>query len=89
MASQTIKSFGKYILSVVVAILLFLSGAVTDIGQLAQVVIDPSKAIAQAAVLINDTPKTEIVKAVAEEVGTAKEVNETVNNIKPLETGTP
>lgn len=59
-----LRTFGKYILMVVIAALSFLSGSVTDIGQTVQIAIDKDKAIAQAVTIINETPAPEIKAAV-------------------------
>lgn len=59
-----LKQFGKYILMVVVALLSFLSGSVTDIGNAVQIAIDKDKAIAQAAAIINETPQDELKAAI-------------------------
>lgn len=62
-----VKRFGKYALGAFAATLLFLSGAVTDFGQLAALAIDPTKAVTQAVILLNETPKEVIVEAVKAE----------------------
>lgn len=59
-----LQNFGKYILMVVIAVLSFLSGSVTDIGQVVQIAIDKDKAIVQAVEIINDTPEPQIKAAV-------------------------
>lgn len=66
MKDLTLK-FGKYALGAFAALLLFISGAVTDLGQLAALAIDPTKAVTQAVVLLNETPKEVIVEAVKSE----------------------
>lgn len=62
-----LRTFGKYILMVVIALLSFLSGSVTDIGQAVQIAIDKDKAIVQAAEIINQTPDAQIKAAVEKE----------------------
>lgn len=59
--------FGKYVLAVVIAVILFVSGSVTDIGQLLGYAIDPQKAVARAVEIVNTTPKDELIEAVKEE----------------------
>jgi len=62
-----LQNFGKYILMVVIALLSFLSGSVTDIGQAVQIAINKDKAITQAVEIINDTPEAQIKAAVIAE----------------------
>lgn len=62
-----LQNFGKYILMVIIAVLSFLSGSVTDIGQAVQIAIDKDKAIVQAATIINQTPDEQIKAAVEKE----------------------
>lgn len=62
-----LQNFGKYILMVIIAVLSFLSGSVTDIGQAVQIAIDKDKAIVQAAEIINQTPDEQIKAAVEKE----------------------
>lgn len=59
-----IGKYVKYIFAVFIAILLFASGAVTDLGQLAGYALSPEKAIARAVELINETPKEVVIEAV-------------------------
>ena len=59
--------FGRYFLAAVVLLIGFAGGSVTDFGQAFQIMVDKDKALAQAAVIINDTPKEEIVQAVKDE----------------------
>jgi len=67
MSVQAVVSrFSPYIISVVIAVVSFLSGAVTDIGQAVQLAITPEKAVVQAAELINETPPVEVEKALQE-----------------------
>ncbi len=58
-----VARFGKYLIAVVVAVVLFVSGAVTDAGEAVQLALSPEKAIQQAAELINQTPPAEVEKA--------------------------
>ncbi len=79
---------GKFkgpVFAVFVALLSFLSGATTDIGQALQIALDPQKALAQSALLINETPKTDIVEAVKVEVDDPVAVMDTITNIKARE----
>lgn len=62
-----LRTFGKYILMVVIAALSFLSGSVTDIGQAVQIAIDKDKAITQAVEIINETPEHQLKAAVEKE----------------------
>ena len=62
-----LQNFGKYILMVIIAVLSFLSGSVTDIGQAVQIAIDKDKAIVQAATIINQTPEAQLKAAVQNE----------------------
>ncbi len=62
-----LKTFGKYILMVIIAGLSFLSGSVTDVGQAVQIAIDKDKAVQQAVTIINETPVTQIKSAVGNE----------------------
>lgn len=62
-----LRTFGKYILMVVIALLSFLSGSVTDVGQAVQIAIDKDKAITQAVEIINETPEQKIKAAVEAE----------------------
>ena len=62
-----VKRFGKYALGAFAALLLFLSGAVTDLGQLAALAIDPTKAVTQAVILLDQTPKEVIDQSVKAE----------------------
>jgi len=62
-----VAKFGKYILAVVIAIVGFLSGSITDVGQAVQVALAPDKAIVQATEILNETPASEVQKAVAED----------------------
>lgn len=78
---QIIGSFGKYILMGIIALLSFGSGSVTDLGQAFQIAFDKDKALAQAAVIINETPKEEIVQAVQNKGESAA----IVEDIKPSE----
>ena len=59
-----ISKYAPYILSVFIAVLGFLSGATTDIGQSIAIALDKDKAVAQAAQIINATPPAEIKKAI-------------------------
>lgn len=77
-----IGNFKGIIFAVFVALLSFLSGATTDIGQALQIALDPQKALTQAAVLINETPKEEIVEAVKENAEDPEGVLDTITNIK-------
>lgn len=62
-----LQNFGKYILMVIIALLSFLSGSVTDIGQAVQIAIDKDKAISQAVEIISETPDQQIKTAVEAE----------------------
>ena len=62
-----LRTFGKYILMVIIALLSFLSGSVTDIGQAVQIAIDKDKAIVQAATIINQTPEEQLKAAIQKE----------------------
>lgn len=62
-----VKKFGKYALALFACVLLFVSGAVTDFGQLTALALDPTKAVTQAVVLLNETPKEVIVQSVKAE----------------------
>jgi len=79
--SKFLANFGKYILMALIAILSFASGSVTDTGQALQIALDKDKALAQAAVIINETPKQEIVEAVQNE-GESQAI---LDDIKPAE----
>ncbi len=78
---KIIQKFGRFILGAVIALLGFLGGSVTDIGQLFQIAVDKDKALAQAAIIINETPKEEIIQAVQEE-GVSPAI---VEDLKPSE----
>lgn len=58
---------GPYIISFVIALVSFLGGAVTDVGQTVQIAITPEKALVQAAELIKDTPSAEVQEVLKEE----------------------
>jgi predicted anti-sigma-YlaC factor YlaD len=62
--TNIVGQFGKYILMVIIALLSFFGGSVTDIGQAFQIAINKDKAIAQAVEIINETPPAEIKDAV-------------------------
>lgn len=62
-----IKLAAPYILSTVIALLTFFTGAITDVGQAVKVALTPEKAIVQAAEILNDTPQAEVQKALAED----------------------
>lgn len=64
---KIVAQFGKYILMVVIALLSFLGGSVTDVGQAVQIALDKDKALAQAVEIINETPAAEIKKVVEEQ----------------------
>lgn len=83
------QKFGKYFLMVVVAALSFASGSTTDIGQALQIALDKEAALAQAAAIINETPKQEIVDAVKSETEDTGAVVSTMENIKTNEPASP
>lgn len=61
---KSIAKFAPYILSVFIAVLSFISGSTTDIGQSVAIALDKDKAVAQAAQIINATPLAEIKQAI-------------------------
>jgi len=64
---KSIAKFAPYILSVFIAVLSFISGSTTDIGQSVAIALDKDKAVAQAAQIINATPAADIKKAIENE----------------------
>lgn len=82
------KSIGGFALRVVIAVLMLVTGASTDVGDAVGVALDKDRSIAAAVQLINETPKTEIVEAVEavdafEAVGVVKDVK--LETVKPVE----
>ncbi len=63
---QIIAKFGPYILSFVIAVISFLGGSVTSIGDAVHIAIDKDSAIEQAAEILADTPPSEVKDALAE-----------------------
>lgn len=65
--NHIVTRLAPYILSLVIAILSFLTGSVTDVGQAVQIALDKEKAIVQAAEIMDATPPAEIEEALKED----------------------
>lgn len=64
---QIVQRLAPYILSLVIAILSFVTGAVTDVGQATQIALDKDKALIQATEILNDATPEELKEAITEE----------------------
>lgn len=61
------KSIGGFALRAVIALIMLLTGASTDIGDAVGIAVNKDRSIAAAVELINDTPRQDIVEAVIAE----------------------
>lgn len=67
MQIKLVAEYGRYLVMVVIAVVGFLSGSITDVGQAVQVALDKDRAIVQAAEILNETSTAEVNKALAED----------------------
>lgn len=84
--SEILKKFGIFILGIVATAMLYATGTVSDPLVAAQLTLNPEKAITQAVDVLKQTPKPEIVEAVAQQTDNDPEaIKDAVDNIKPDE----